>query len=79
MTTNNDNFVKHLEQASSVVRKWQPWKQEILGGMTRLETKLFIDIDGVLFAITAVQSRYSCVHLTTAFSTGQNEHLMRIG
>lgn len=27
-----DPFVKHLEQASSVVRTWPAWKQELLGG-----------------------------------------------
>lgn len=27
-----DAFLKHLEHASSVVRTWPAWKQEILGG-----------------------------------------------
>ncbi len=30
--TKDDAFVKHLERASSVVRTWPAWKQEILGG-----------------------------------------------
>lgn len=28
----NDAFVRHLEHASSVVRTWPTWAQEILGG-----------------------------------------------
>ena len=28
----SDDFVKHLEHASSVVQTWPKWRQEILGG-----------------------------------------------
>lgn len=31
-SSQDDAFVKHLEHASSVVRTWPAWKQEILGG-----------------------------------------------
>lgn len=28
----NDPFVQHLMRASTVVRRWPAWKQELLGG-----------------------------------------------
>jgi hypothetical protein len=29
---NQERFVKHLETASELVRKWPGWKQAVLGG-----------------------------------------------
>lgn len=28
----SEGFIKHLEHASSVVKSWPKWKQEVLGG-----------------------------------------------
>lgn len=29
-----DKFIKHLEKASKIVKKWPKWKREVLGIIT---------------------------------------------
>ncbi len=38
-----DAFIKHLESASSVVRTWPKWKQEVLGGTATMNKNMSLD------------------------------------
>lgn len=30
--SHNDQFIKHLERSSEIVKSWPAWKQQLLGG-----------------------------------------------
>lgn len=38
LASQREAFVKHLEQASSVVQTWPVWKQQLLGGTAAQQT-----------------------------------------